>query len=63
MKERKKELSAEEMDLLCAPDATDNLDDIEFEEDDAGAERDFIQGWIKEELAYAANLTEVKQHV
>jgi len=63
MKGREKELLAEEMDLLCAPEATDDLDDIEFEEDDAGAEQDFIKGWIKEERAYLTNLTEVKQHV
>ena len=56
MQERGKELSAEEMDLLCAPEAIDDLDDIEFEEDDAGVEEDFIQGWIEEERAYIANL-------
>ena len=61
MQEQEKDLSAEEMDLLCAPEATDGLNNIEFEEDDAGS--DFIQGWIKEERAYLANLTEEKQHV
>ena len=61
MQERVKELSAEEMDLLCAPEATDDMNEIEFEEDDAGAKdglttQDFIQGWIEEERAYIASL-------
>jgi hypothetical protein len=68
MQEREKDLSVEERDLLCAPEATDDLADIEFEEESAGAERgsttqDFIQGWLEEELAYVANLQEGKQHV
>ena len=68
MREQGMELSAEEMDLLCAPEATDDLEDIEFEEDYAGAEdeltiQDFVQGWVEEERAYAANIQEVKQHV
>ena len=59
MHEREKELSAEERDLFCAPEATDGLGDIEFEEDDleAGEElttQDFIEGWIMEERAYEA---------
>jgi len=56
MQKLKKGLSAEEMDLLCAPKATDDMNEIDFEEDDAGVEEDFIQGWIEEERAYIANL-------
>jgi hypothetical protein len=41
------------MDLVCAPEVTDDLKDIEF--DDAGDEKieqDFIEGWLREERAY-----------
>jgi hypothetical protein len=42
------------MELLCAPEATDDLEDIEFDEDDDEAEeQDFIEGWIQEELLLA----------
>jgi hypothetical protein len=40
------------MELLCAPEATDDLEDIEFDEDEA-EEQDFIEGWIREELLLA----------
>jgi hypothetical protein len=42
------------MDLACAPEATDDLEDIEFDDDDEKAEQDFIEGWIQEERAYNA---------
>jgi hypothetical protein len=38
------------MELLYAPETTDDSDDIEFNEDDADTEEDFIEGWLKEEL-------------
>jgi hypothetical protein len=41
----------EVMDLLCVPAPTDELDDIEFEEDDAGEEAGFVKAWIREEYA------------
>jgi hypothetical protein len=41
------------MELLCAPEATDDLEDIEFDDDfDEAAEQDFIEGWLREEHAY-----------
>jgi hypothetical protein len=40
------------MDLACAPKATDDLEDIEFDDDDEKSERDFIEGWIREEKEY-----------
>jgi hypothetical protein len=47
MKEREMDIR----ELLCAPEATDDLEDIEFDED-GGAEEDFIRGWLREERAY-----------
>lgn len=44
------------MDLACAPEATDDLEDIEFDDADDEAERDFIEGWIQEERAYNASI-------
>ena len=42
-------------EMICAPEATDDLEDIDFDEDiDEAAERDFIESWIREESAYAA---------
>jgi hypothetical protein len=42
------------MELLCAPEATDDLEDIEFDDDDDEVEeQDFIEGWIQEELLLA----------
>jgi hypothetical protein len=41
----------EVMDLLCVPAPTDELDGIEFEEDDADEEADFVKTWIREEYA------------
>jgi hypothetical protein len=40
------------MELLCAPEATDDLEDIEFDDDDADAEEEFIRDWLREERAY-----------
>jgi hypothetical protein len=48
----KNERELEIMDLACAPEATDDLEDIEFDDDDEAAEQDFIEGWIQEERAY-----------
>jgi hypothetical protein len=44
------ERESEVMDLLCAPEATDDLEDIDFDEDEA--EEGFIRGWLREERAY-----------
>ena len=48
----KKQLSEKEMmELLCAPEATDDIQDIDFDEtDDDAAEQIFIQEWIDGEL-------------
>jgi hypothetical protein len=51
----KNERELEIMDLVCAPEATDDLADIEFDDDEA-AEQDFIEGWIQEEIAYNAEI-------
>jgi hypothetical protein len=66
--QRQQRLSAEEiMDLLCAPEPTDEVEDIEF--DDDGAEEDFIRDWLREERIFrkgqeqAAVQTEVTRHV
>jgi len=60
MNEREeKKLSAEEvMDLLCAQAPTDDPEDIEFDDDalDAEGEDDFLRGWIREELAWSAEI-------
>jgi hypothetical protein len=41
------------MELMCAPEPTDDLEDIEFDDDfDEAAEQDFIEDWIEEERAY-----------
>jgi hypothetical protein len=63
-------LSPEEIfEMICAPEATDDWEDIDFDEDiDEAAERDFIESWIREESAYATQneraLREVEaQHV
>ena len=47
-------LSPEEIfEMICAPEATDDLEDIDFDEDiNEAAERDFIESWIREESAY-----------
>jgi hypothetical protein len=48
------ELTNEEIrDILCAPEPTDDIEDIDFDEDfDEEAERKFIEdsvnGWLKE---------------
>ena len=49
-------LSPEEIfEMICAPEATDDFGDIDFDEDiDEAAERDFIESWLREESAYAA---------
>jgi hypothetical protein len=46
------QLSAKEMmELFCAPEATDDIQDIDFDEPDAdAAEQIFIQEWIDGEL-------------
>jgi hypothetical protein len=47
-------LSPEEIfEMICAPEATDNLEDINFDEE---TERDFIEGWLREEIAYSARI-------
>jgi hypothetical protein len=63
-------LSPEEIfEMICAPEATDDWEDIDFDEDvDEAAERDFIESWIREESAYVARteraMREMKaQHV
>jgi hypothetical protein len=40
--------------LLCLTDPTDDLEDIEFEQDDMneGGQQKFMRDWIKEELEY-----------
>jgi hypothetical protein len=68
-----RQLSLEEiLDLLCVPEATDDLEDIVFDgygDADEAAERDFIEGWIREESLYNAGLAraagemEAKQYV
>jgi hypothetical protein len=55
--EEKRVMTEREMDireLLCAPEATDYLEDIEFDDDefDVESEEDFIRGWLREEWAY-----------
>jgi hypothetical protein len=64
MKEEVRELiqylSLEEVfDLLCAPEATDDLEDIEFDEDDIDevVERGLIEGWIEEEAFQEYNMS------
>jgi hypothetical protein len=52
MNERELEI----MELLCIPEATDDLEDIEFDDADNAAERDFIEGWIREEWEYNASI-------
>jgi hypothetical protein len=49
------------MDLVCAPEATDDLKDIEFDDADSEGERDFIAGWIREEREYDANIAPTKE--
>jgi hypothetical protein len=46
------ERELETMALLCAPAPTDDLKDIEFDDTDEAAERNFIKSWIQEERAY-----------
>lgn len=58
MREREPEIA----ELLCAPEATDDLEDIEFEDADEESERDFIEAWIREERAYQAAKME-ERHV
>jgi hypothetical protein len=48
MKEREMDIR----ELMCAPEATDDLEDIEFDDDDVGAEEEFIRGWLREEREY-----------
>jgi hypothetical protein len=48
-------LSPEEIfEMICAPEATDDLENIEFEDDDEEAERKFIEYWLREEREYNA---------
>jgi hypothetical protein len=58
LQELSQHLTLEEMfDLLCVPEATDNLEDIEFDEDiDEVIEQGFIEGWIHEELFREYNM-------
>jgi hypothetical protein len=37
------------LELLCAPEATDDIEDISFEETDDEAEQSFIEKWIEGE--------------
>ena len=37
------------LELLCAPEATDDIEDIFFEETDDEAEQSFIEKWIEGE--------------
>jgi hypothetical protein len=37
------------LDKLCAPEATDDIQDIDFDEDNEAATQDFIQNWIGDE--------------
>jgi hypothetical protein len=52
-------LSPEEIfEMICAPESTDDLEDIDFNEE---AERDFIEGWLREEIAYNARIRMAKE--
>jgi hypothetical protein len=44
------------MDLVCAPEATDDWEDIDFDDADDEAELGFIEGWIREEREYNAGI-------
>ena len=52
-------LTPEEIfEMLCAPEATDDLEDIEFDEDvDEVVERGLIEGWIEEEAFQEYNMS------
>jgi hypothetical protein len=65
LEREEKKLSAEEiMDLLCAPEPTDDPEEIDFDDDafDAETEDDFLRGWIQEEFAWSAD-AEIRQRV
>lgn len=52
-------LTPEEIfEMICAPEATDDLEDIEFDEDiDEVVERGLIEGWIEEEAFREYNMS------
>ena len=52
-------LTPEEIfELICAPEATDDLEDIEFDEGvDEVVERGLIEGWIEEEAFQEYNMS------
>jgi hypothetical protein len=60
MAERELEIT-EIMELLCAPEATDELEDLDFDDADdfdEKAERDFVEDWILEEMKYKAGIAQ-----
>jgi actin-related protein len=62
LQELNRHLTLEEIfDLLCVPEATDDLEDIEFDEDiDEVIERGFIEGWIHEEMFREYNMNDAR---
>ena len=52
-------LTPEEIfEMICAPEATDELEDIEFDDDiDEVVERGLIEGWIDEEAFRENNMS------
>jgi hypothetical protein len=52
-------LTPEEIfEMICAPEATDDLEDIEFDDDiDEAVERGLIEGWIEEEAFREHNMS------
>jgi hypothetical protein len=54
------------LDLLCVPEPTDDPQDIDFDgygDADEAAERDFIEGWIREESLYNAEPARTEMEV
>lgn len=62
MTERELEI-AEIMELLCAPETTDDLEDVEFDDADDSAELGFIEGWILEEMEYNASIAQTTKEM